>query len=578
LTRLFVWWIARSTANRLRRQVRRLRNPRYLLAVLFGVLYFWFLFGRWLGGVDVETEAAVKQLAAAELVAPLALALVTAWWWLWGGYRRAILLSPAETNLLLPAPLTRRALVRFKILQAQVPMLFSAALFTLITRSSSLPFPLRFSALWLMFATLHLHQIAASLVHAAAEEHGRRGVQRNRTALVVFGAAFLVLAAAMLRALLAARDARSVASALGAVVHVLGEPAPRAVLAPFRLLLAPTVAESASAWWAPTLGVAAMLVLHYLWVQRTDTAFEETAAEEGARQAEQIAAVRAGGLTRLRFSREQRPLRLARSWLALPPQGRAAYAIFWKNVLYVQRLLRPATVVLIALGFAALVTISLTTARSTENALRALALVLFGLTGLMTLTGAIMFRNDLRMDLPFADQLRTYPLRGRDVVAAGLAASALCMTVSQLLLLVPALLIAAAAGMLGPLLALAVAAAALLVFPVLNAMAALIQNAIALLFPAWTRLGEVGASGMESLGQNVINLIGTAVMLAIVAIPPVLLGVAAGAPLTFWLDELAVVPGASIALAAVATEVVLLTRWLGRLYDTLDPVEAELLR
>jgi hypothetical protein len=578
LTRLFVWWIARSTINRVQRQVRRLRNPRYLLALLFGALYFWLLFGNWLGKVTAETDVAAERLEAAELAAPVALALVAAWWWLWGGYRRAILLSPAETNLLLPAPVTRRALVRFKILQAQVPMLFSAALFTLITRTSPLPFPLRFASLWLMFATLHLHQIAASLVHAAAEEHGGRGLRRNHIAVLLFGTAFTVLAASILRAVVAARAAGSLAAAPGAVVDVLSQPAPRLVLAPFRLLLAPAAAESAVEWWLPALGLVTMLVLHYIWVQRSNAAFEETAVAEGARQAEQLATVRAGGLARLRFSREQRPRRLAEPWLALAPQGRAAYAIFWKNVLYVQRLLRPATGVFLVAGFAFLLVLSVTTARSTESALRVLSLILFGLTGLTTFTGALMFRNDLRMDLPFADQLRTYPLRGRDVVAAGLAASALCMTVTQLLLLVPALLVGMAGGVVRPPLALLIGAMALFVFPVLNAMAALIQNAIALLFPAWTRLGEGPGSGMESLGHNVLNLIGTAVLLVIVAIPPVVVGALVGAPLALWLDRAAAVPAAAVVIAAVAAEVVLLTRWLGHLYDGVDPVEAELLR
>jgi ABC-2 type transport system permease protein len=579
LTRPFLWWIARTTANRVRRQVRRLRNPRYLLALLFAVLYFWFLFGDWLGGAETGTGASAKRLEAAELVAPLGLALVAAWWWLWGGYRRAILLSPAETNLLLPAPLTRRALVRFKILQAQVPMLFSALLFTLITRSAPLPFPLRFASLWLMFATLHLHQIAASLVHAAAEEHGGRGLRRNRVAIVLFGTGFAVLAVSLLRTVLAARAAGSLAAAASAAVDVLSRPAPRFVLAPFRLLLAPTLAHSPGEWLPAALGVAALLALHYIWVQRTDAAFEETAAAEGARHAEELAAIRAGGFTRLRFSHVQRQHRLARPWLELRPHGSAAYAIFWKNVLYVQRLLRPSIAIFAGAGLALLLVLSLTTARSTESALRVLAIILFGLTVISTLTGALMFRNDLRMDLPLADQLRTYPLRGRDVVAAGIAASALCMTATQLVLFVPAVLIAWVAGMLGPLLALLAGASALVVFPVLNAMAALIQNAIALLFPAWTRLGEAGSGGMESLGQNVINLIGTALILAVVALPPLLLGAIVAAPLALWLDTAAAAaPSAIVVVAAVAVEVILLTRWLGRLYDSLDPVEAELLR
>jgi hypothetical protein len=56
------------------------------------------------------------------------------------------------------------------------------------------------------------------------------------------------------------------------------------------------------------------------------------------------------------------------------------------------------------------------------------------------------------------------------------------------------------------------------------------------------------------------------------------IGALVGAPLALWLDRAAAVPAAAVVIAAVAAEVVLLTRWLGHLYDGVDPVEAELLR
>ena len=576
MTRVFLWWIARSTANRVQRQLRRLRNPRYLIAACFGLLYFWTVFGGWWRD-DVTPTSAQGQLRVAAIAGPVGLALITAWWWLWGGHRRAILLTPAETNLLLPAPVSRRALIRFKILQAQVPMLFSALFFTLLIRGAPLAWPLRAISLWLMFATLHLHQIGSSLVHAAAAEHGSAGLRRNRLAVLLFSIGLFVLLVSLLRAVAAARATGSLEDVLYTLVDVMSQPAPRIVLAPFRALLAPALAPSFAAWLPAALLVALLLALHYLWVQRSNAAFEETAAAEGARHAEHVALVRSGGVARLRLSKGRRPAQLARPWLPLRPVGRAAYAIFWKNVLYVQRTLRLATSIALTASLIFIVLMSVSVARSPEGALRSIATLLFAFVALVTVTGSLIFRSDLRADLRFLDQLRTYPLRGRDVVAAGVAASTLCMSVTQVLLLVPAILLALVSGQLPAPYLVAIAAAAVLALPILNALSVLIQNAIALLFPMWSRLGENGGGGMENVGHNMVNLIGTVVLLVLAAIPAAAAGALVGAPLAMQIGTTAIVPAALAALAAIAAEVVLATRWLGRLYDDLDPAEAELL-
>ena len=40
----FAYLILTATRNRLTGKLRRLRNPRYALAVLLGLAYFWFFF------------------------------------------------------------------------------------------------------------------------------------------------------------------------------------------------------------------------------------------------------------------------------------------------------------------------------------------------------------------------------------------------------------------------------------------------------------------------------------------------------------------------------------------------------
>jgi hypothetical protein len=152
------------------------------------------------------------------------------------------------------------------------------------------------------------------------------------------------------------------------------------------------------------------------------------------------------------------------------------------------------------------------------------------------------------------------------------------VTITQLVLLVVALTVAVLGGLIGALLAVGAALAALLVLPVVNTMAVLIQNAIALLFPAWTKLGAQGGGGMEAVGQNMLNLIASVVALVLVMILPAIAGALVVAPVAMQFGNIAIWPGAVATLAALALEAALIAHWLGGLYDNLDVVESELLR
>lgn len=567
----FVYFIACTLRNKLMRQARRLRSPRYAIAALVGALYFFFLFGGW----RVDAQMGGTWVAIGRMAGPLMLGLLASWWWLWGGYRHGLVLTPAETHLLLPAPATRTELIRFKIMQAQPAILFSALLATLVMRGTGLPWPLRLLSAWLLLATLHQHQIAASLVHAAAEEHGRRGLRRNIVPVILFGIAFITLLWSLFGAVTDLRAAGSLGFAGERLIALLDEPGPRIVLAPFRLLLAPLVATSASAWLLPFAGAGSVLVAHYLWVVRMDAAFEETAAAEGQRREEITRAVRAGGLSRLRFARRKPAAKIAQSWLPLHPTGRSAYAIFWKNVLYSQRAIRSARWFIgVVIVVAVMVSMS---GSGSGDMLRFIGIVLLSLGAAVSVFGPFAVRNDLRMDLRHMDLLRTFPVPPRDLVTAEIAAATLTLCVPQLALIAAGAVLLAIAGVFGAGTAALITAAALLVLPVLNALAVLVQNVLALLYPSWARLGAPAPGGMEVIGQNMIVMVGTLLILTVCAVPPLLAGALVGAPLTMLIGESAILAGVAAAILAAIVEAAFIIMWLGRLYERTDPVAAGLL-
>jgi ABC-2 type transport system permease protein len=577
VTRHFVFYVARSTRNRLVRQARRLRTPRYAIAVLAGLAYFFFIFGGWTRPSPGEQAIGAQYLAAARTIGPLFLGILAAWWWLWGGHRHGLVLTPAETHLLVPAPLRRRDIVRFKVLNAQLPIFFSALLATLLTRATVLPWPLRLLSLWVLFATLHQHQVAASLVNAAAEQQGRAGLRRQRVPLILFGTALLVVAVALLRAGLEIRAAFSPRFAVERLAAVMAEPAPHVVLTPFRLLLEPLVATTPAEWALAFIFALVVLAAHYAWLQRTDAAFEEAAAAQGAVVAERQAAVRRGGAARLWLARSGRGAP-SRPLLPLAPSGPAAWAVLWKNLLYLQRIVRPTTVVIALVGLLVLAGPGIAASGSPDQALRRAGIILLLLGGMVLVVGPLAIRNDLRLDLGYMDALRTWPLRGRDLVAAEVGAAALIVAGLHLPLVVAGIAALTLAGSISVLTGLAGVLLALLLLPPLIALAVTIQNAIALLYPGWVRLGGHGSGGMEAIGQNLLTLIGTLLLLVVTAIPPLIVGGVVAAPLVLLAPPIAIPAGVIAAAATTAAEVWLLVRWLGRLFDRTDPVEAGLLR
>jgi len=558
VTGALAYLTARTVRNRLAHRTAQLRRPRYLLAFALGVAYVW-------GVVGTDRPESLTQTAmltrSAELLGAVMLVGVAAWSWTFGSERRALAFSPAEVTFLFPAPLTRRALIHYKMARLQLLIVLNVIIWTLLlSRQTGASGWRRAAALWVLLSTIALHRTAAALVRRSVAEHGAAGLRRHilLLALVAVGAAGALSGVIAALPALATLGAGGGTALVAAAEAVAAAPLAGLLLQPFRLAIAPITAADAGAW-AAAIGPAILLLgLHYLWMLRSDTAFEEAAAEWSLKRARHGTG---GGVQLPRGAPSP-------TMLPLAPTGSPAVALLWKNLAAVFRRRRVRNVAIgygvLAAGIAAA---SLAGARGLAHGAGALALTW---TGFALLLGPQWVRNDLRRDLRQLELLRSYPLRGRSVVAAEAAASTVSLTLIQLGLLTAAWL--AFVGERGGDTTLGertlLLAGALIVLPPVNYVALLLQNGAALLYPAWMSAIGDGAGGLEALGQNLLATTGFALLLAVVLVPPagvgVLLVYAGGA------GPVAIVAAGAAGLGVLAVEAMLLARALGAVYDGAD--------
>jgi hypothetical protein len=496
-----------------------------------------------------------------------------AWGWIFGVERRVLAFSPAEVAFLFSGPVSRRGLVQFKLLRSQLLILFNAVLWTLILSRERFGVSswLRVLSIWVLLTTLSLHRLGASFVRTSLSEHGRFGLRHRVVSLTVLGAVLLAFAWSIgdaLPELMRARD-HDVRSFLSALAEVAQRPLASTLTYPFRAMVRPLAAPTPGEWLAAIGPAILLLALHYVWVVRSDTAFEEAAAEASLRRAQALSGGRRAG--------DPQPGRRSRttpSLIRLSPTGWPAGAILWKNLVAGTRIKRVRNAALI-LGAAGVIVGALSFEPDGTLAEIAGWLAVFWAV-LMVVTGPQYVRNDLRGDLLKLDLLRSYPLRGWSVVLAEAGASTLMLTVIQFALLGIGYLAFLGNQTMIPALEertlLLLGSLALL--PAINLLGMLIQNGAALLYPAWVRLGSGRSGGVEVLGQNLLMMIAFVVLLAGTLVLPVTVGGGAFLLLRAVLENWAIIPAAALGLGLIGFEAALIVEWLGRVFERTDPASA----
>lgn len=569
---VFAFLTGRTLRNRIGRQLKQLRNPRYAIAFLLGGAYLgWVLFGQGSRGGAMPLDR-----GRVEVIGSLFVLGAVVWAWVFGLERRVLAFSPAEVSFLFPAPIRRRDLIQFKLLRSQLLVLLNSVLWTLILSAEhGASGWLRMLAIWTLLSTLTMHRLGASFVRTTLVEHGVHGVRHRVLSLLLLGGVTIALLWSVAEALpdLAVASHQGIGSVLSALADAMDRPVAATLLWPFRALVRPLAAGDAAEWGRAMLPALALLVLHYVWVVRSDAAFEEAAADASMRRAEQLTARRAGHAVDIDAG--------ARRSLALRAQGPAGWAIVWKNLISVLRTRRVRNVALVvAAGAAGAAILTLVLRSDFGEVIGSLALT-WGIA--LLVIGPQYVRNDLRNDLRKLDLLRTYPLSGTTIVAAEIAASTVVLALLQLALLgvayIAFLRAASPPSLFGAELSLAARSALLLAaaiaVPALSYTGLLIHNAAALLFPAWVHLGSGRPGGVEALGQNLLTMLAFVVLLGAAAAVPAAAAFAVATALRpggWW----AAVPAALTLALGLATECALALKWLGGVFSRTDVTEAGL--
>ena len=594
--------MVRSGRNRVRAQLARLKNVRYVLGLIFLIGYFTMilrpdrLFGVRRPGAGAMPSALLGPDTLA--LSALALTVLVAYWWTFGTKLSVVALSRAESRQLLPSPLSRNQLVLFKLAKASLATLVSALILSFISRRASavLPFPLRLISYFVMFGTFQLHQLGATLTRSGGkpvgEKLGRRGWVIGVT---VVGLIALLIGASVMPAWPALIGAHEPGVALDRLREALYSMPAILVIAPARAVVAPLGVQSVGEW-ARVIPIAiAIWLLHIPWILLNRTPFEEAAVAAGERREALRAAMRAqrasggrgiGALVAARAALGKKTFVARKTWLPLPPTGPAWMAVAWKNFIPTVRQMRWATLAIV-IGGAALIgvvfgymtwektgSVSLSMMYG-RNAVAMLGLIL---AVAWTLVGPLYTRNDFRSDLPYLRLLRTFPLDSGSLVAAEIASSTILIFAFQLICLLVALALPTGAVVPSFGERLVMFLSLLLAVATLDILSVTVRNAIALFFPGWVKLGGEGG-GFEAIGQNLLGTAGSLLLLILLLIVPIALTFGALFAMSALATGIPTAVNGSVVVAliafvgAIGAELWFLFKWLGTIYDNIDASE-----
>jgi hypothetical protein len=311
---------------------------------------------------------------------------------------------------------------------------------------------------------------------------------------------------------------------------------------------------------AESIGVLAVVVG---WVLASDSAFQDAASDVAERK-ERAATARAGAGFRVRAT-----------GLPLPPTGRPETAFAWKATLQSLRIVNLRSLIRLAVMIPALAVAAVSMGKAAGVAATVAIFSGFG-AAFAILFAPQALRIDLRQDLEHLELLKTWPVRGAAVVRGEILwPGALLTAVAWSCLAVALALSAPLFDHSGWIARCAAAAAAAIVAPALIFAQFTIHNAVALLFPAWVPLGAQRSRGLDAMGQRLILLSGTWLLLVLMAIPGVLAGGVVWFAFRRVIDAVVFVPAALVCALIVGVEVLALSEALGPAYDRLDLMAVE---
>lgn len=542
--------------------MRRLRQPRYLIGSVVGVLYFYqVLFsrggaGRLASRLSSGAESVVDALPALGAIAIVVMAGVE---WAWPFRKRPpVAFSPSEEQFLFAAPLSDRALMRYLVLRSQLGILIIGAIMTAVSRPSSFARgAMLFVGLVIVIAVVQLHSAGIVLRRFPGAAPRRGGVIRFAPPLFVT-AVLVALGAAVVTDWPRLTGVNGVAAMVDAARALATSGVAGTLLWPFVTLVRLPLADSA-ATLATALPVAlGFLLANYAWTMTSGVEVQSLTA--GARPAERP------GHAQVAYKRRAPPF-------TLRPAGRPEIAILWKNLVMMGRGWSVAFLVPL-LAFFVLLGAVLGQVAQARGGAAAFAVVCLVATVFTVVLGPSIAQGDLRQDLRHLEVLKIWPVRGAAIVRGELLAPFLVLSALAAVFISGATAFGtslAAQTMGGAVGSISTGISAMLVAPSIILMQLTLQNAAALAFPAWVVTGpRRRAAGIDMMGQRMLTMAGLLAALTVCLVPPAIAGGLVGYGIYAVTGAVTVLPAAAVASAVIVAECVIGTEALGALLDRTD--------
>jgi hypothetical protein len=527
-------WV-QSAKNRVWTRLKRLRQPKYLVGGIVGILYLWtFLFRNMLGGGfgprgdAAMLETSPEMVAALEVAGAWGLLLMLAGFWILPSRRAALDFSEAEIQFLFPAPVSRTGLLHFKLASWQAGLLFTSLMVSLFSGRLLRADGAWMSVLgwWMGLLLLQLHSLGASFVRTWLLDRGVAHWQRRLAVAAVLGGAFTgALAWGWREAPPWPGDLGDVEGMLSWWVEVSRTTPIEQILMPLRWVARMAMTRNSLEFLGLLGPVVLMLVVHYLWVIRATVAFEEASVDAARAALSSASRSEAGSATKLPGGRTRAPL----IW-RLAPTGPVWMGLTWKNLAASGDWYRGRTGLAVVCGLvlgavAGAVALSGTALAATVGTV---ALMLWVFSVVVGPSGA---RTDLRRVLGGSswEVLKSLPLSGWQVVLGELMAPWWVLTAVQCglgFLAVGYLPAPVDWGEVGMWQRGWVFFGMSMLGPAVSLVGLCLQNGAALLFPAWVLVAPGQArGGFEVLGQRMIVYVGQMLGLLVALVPAAAVGV-----------------------------------------------------
>ena len=528
-----------SIKNRVLMAVRKLKSARYLISALFGLAYFAMMFGRNIGRNSKKFSLVLGFDTIGMDIAAGIMFLILLAVWAWPVDDAGVELSESEMQFLFSAPVSRRGILFYKFMRAQLPILISAVMTTVMMGQWR-----NALGMWFVFASLSLYMTM---------------VQQMRARLRRMHIGFIVRLTVVV----------SIITAVSWVsIHAgtFKNPLLEALTFIPRFFAMAALPNVPLLWRLLSFVVVSVLgALCFLVSASVDIDFEEGSMAISRRKANTITRQRSQQSGQwMAFKRLPPPFRLAAT-------GAPDVAIIWKNLIASLRIGMMPIVIL----FAVMTFLVVFSFFVPEAANKVFGLWMLFMCAIIQLLGANLFSQDLRLDMTRIEYLKTFPLSGERIVVAEMAAPMIVMSIVELIFLgITSLYLhfrmppGGIARFITPQSIVCVFIFAVPICAILTVM----RNAAVLLFPAWTLRSKEEPRGLVVTGQRLVVVVGNAIVLAVTLVPAAIVFLPAVLIANrFFSGSPGFLAVASLPpLAIIAGEVWLGVRMLGKYFDSFD--------